>query len=734
MSAVSGPSGAPGSVERLYEHIVQAQAANPDATPEALVNEALRADANPDITDELIKNAASLKTELEELKHKVAGTPNAAIVDQIEKQLNTSELAKVAAARYGGQADAHAGQALDSGLGNEAGRRAELEAKLEQAMGRAGKALNADLETGKGVSPATLDEVKAAIQASQEHSEALAADNARLSHAPTGAPAPERLEAAQAEVGKLASQIQALEGKLKLPEAEQAQAGVTAETPAQLEALQQQYAEKVKESASLLLSQSSAQTAEANDALRDPGVAGVLLKEIEKLKGGKVDLALEAVLHKFTGNYENFVKHMANTERSGELKDALKTLDPALDQFIKTDEQAIRGQLAAAAEMKDPEDVAKAATAAIQGQAGTKAAGEVLGSHTPRPNPEIRAQVEKEAGHKLANEDGMYFLERLAGSKEKAVEWAISKQWHKQEGKIEEMLAWGRHVLASKVPGLGDNEFWTIGDLFKADAIRADMITAERGAKDKRYHDQNLSSYARVLASQWVMSAAQDPKSLNTEEFKSMYGERFEAVQRVSGKDWLNVGRNLYRGAVGQKAKNRLDPERKAQLDRHPAMRSAMEDLWRAEDDLDSMNAHMLREMRSLLRSGMPIDKLMVAIMLLLTMREERKFKKTVAETGAIEQVEKVNKDIRDKQQRAFAEKQSVDAGNAETMSGEELDEISRLQPIEPVDFGLSAKSHHIMTQELQASLQFFQQMLQTLSQVLKVWQDLVDSILQRWR
>ncbi|MEO0812407.1 MAG: hypothetical protein AAFY60_06045, partial [Myxococcota bacterium] len=155
-------------------------------------------------------------------------------------------------------------------------------------------------------------------------------------------------------------------------------------------------------------------------------------------------------------------------------------------------------------------------------------------------------------------------------------------------------------------------------------------------------------------------------------------------------------------------------------------------------DTFDATNANTLREIRSLLRSGIPIDRLMVAVMLLLTQREEQKFKRTLAETGVIEQVERVNDGIRERQalvRKEAARRNSPQADSTEPyMSDAEFKRDKDIALIQPTDFGLSPKSHHIMTQELQASLQFFQQMMQTMSQVLNVWQGLVDSILQRWR
>lgn len=428
-----------------------------------------------------------------------------------------------------------------------------------------------------------------------------------------------------------------------------------------------------------------------------------LAHRLEQSVGQKPDLGTEAAAHRFLGDeqYQAFAARMLGENRGDELDEAISKLDPSLQAFVG-------------------------------GKSEAETPGEILGAEIPQAAPEIQAKLEREGLHEHASRDGIMFLERLAGSEKKARKWAEAMGWGKEPGKIDEMIAWGNTVLNASVPGLKDGELLNLRDLFKADAIKRDAKSEELGTKSRRFAEQNLTSYARVLASSMVINGFADPDRAKS-EFHDRYTHRRAAVKRVSRPDPVNFGRNVARMIAGKKPQERLTPEQKEKLDQNPALRTAMEDLWRAEDDLDSMNAQMLVQMRSLLRSGMPIDKLMVAIMLLLTMREERKFKKTVAETGAIEQVEKTNNTIRRQKQRADTERNKP-AGSEPSMSPEELERIDKLEEVEPVEFGLSPKSHHIMTQELQASLQFFQQMLQTLSQVLKVWQDLVDSILQRWR
>ncbi|MCK5689612.1 hypothetical protein KAI87_10105, partial [Myxococcota bacterium] len=166
-------------------------------------------------------------------------------------------------------------------------------------------------------------------------------------------------------------------------------------------------------------------------------------------------------------------------------------------------------------------------------------------------------------------------------------------------------------------------------------------------------------------------------------------------------------------GVPGDIGKWKTDPKVQKLLESMPDDgRKTITDLYEARDTHAMRSDNNYNQLMGLLNSGLPMEAIIMAVMLLLTENEEDKYKLKMRELGGSELVNKLNKDLE-------SNLRATSASPAEAMKA------FQEQKIEPADLGLSAKSTTILMQEMQASMQIFSQMLQMLSGVMRQLQEM---------
>jgi hypothetical protein len=193
--------------------------------------------------------------------------------------------------------------------------------------------------------------------------------------------------------------------------------------------------------------------------------------------------------------------------------------------------------------------------------------------------------------------------------------------------------------------------------------------------------------------------------------------------------------------------------EEMEKLKRNPDAYTAYRSFTREQDEYYAKGKRTFHQIMGLLNSGLPIEAIIAAVMLLLTEREEDKFKLKVKEVGFFEQMESLNEPTR-RQIAAIPDKEKLredlterlksikgsgpeDTKLRETLEGklsevaalpEKNAEITRLegQLISPAKLGLQSKSTTMQMQDLQVAQQMYMQVMQALSAVIRQLQDLV--------
>ncbi len=495
----------------------------------------------------------------------------------------------------------------------------------------------------------------------------------------------------------------------------------------------------------------------------------------EKLKGveasGELPLHVQALVQRRYGNYDGWYRGLT-PKRRAELDRVLDGEEPHVSSYVRkgtptsdfaalaeavkgVDETNLEGskerfEEALAHAAGNPPEPTQAANQSTVDQrpadgegAKAKAVDGVEGpqrrTESKNDDPENRdaalARAHRDQFEALHADDAHDFYHAL---------WALAKSPDAFDKKAAE-LGWNdaqRDDYRAKASQILDREYegvngntYTVRDAFSFDSLLRDSKNLMPGRASSSINEADRSeSELRMAIRIW---SAQNLLGRKMEDatFNEKVRAKVANLRAKSSTERSQV-RELYGIADVNPRRAQLSPEKQEILNRHPDFKTAYEQHRRKEEQFETTSATTLAQIGSLLNSGMPIDKLIVAVMFLMTMREEEKFKRTLAEVGVIEQIERTNAEIAEKKEalEKHYDLQKTDPTKDSDLSLLEVQEYEKLEYINPVDFGFSAKSHHMLTQELQASLQFFQQMMQALSQTLSVWQGLVDSILSRWR
>lgn len=691
-------------------------------------------------------DAASVDRQLDELRKKVGP----AVIESLRSTLTPDQQAKVGVGDYGAPSPQGIGRSAKEPATFDPTLRTRIEKLFDtkEAAGpdRVEKVLKAD--------PRLVDDLRDALKAQRDEVHSFV-DARREAAAMNAEDRVNKLAELDGYIAHQAEQVKKSKARLDAAPEDKREAATQSyqRTAAKLETLQQQRA-------ALAQLHEKAQDGTLEATLNAFGDTRDYDWMLEKLSGGTIDPALEALIAHYAGLGEKFRATMDREGRHEEVTQAIASLPPFLRERLSTPRgaQEFGEKLAAALELEDPAATVRALEALRDGapkeykgqleqligvarervpsENQTKSGGPKYGEHGPERSLLQEGIWRTEARMSLADEKGYEFLMSLASSEDEARRVGKKLGW--EEADIDRLIDHGHQILDGQVPALKHGEFYTLRELFTQSRLEADAkvhkASLEGSVNPTEYRELQLKQTGRALASSLFTS------KIDERQFRKAYGGRHEAIQTEyrHGRSMLHLAKNAGRVSLGMRSKAPLTPQQLAVMEKHPDFRSAYQDYQRSIDSYDAANANTLREIQSLLRSGLPIDRLMVAVMLLLTQREEEKFKRTLAETGVIEQVERINDGIRERQNLVRKERARRESDEADStdpyLTPEDYEKFKDEKMIEPTEFGLSPKSHHIMTQELQASLQFFQQMMQTMSQVLQVWQGLVDSILSRWR
>lgn len=143
----------------------------------------------------------------------------------------------------------------------------------------------------------------------------------------------------------------------------------------------------------------------------------------------------------------------------------------------------------------------------------------------------------------------------------------------------------------------------------------------------------------------------------------------------------------------------------------NPQIASVVDDLRAARAKYDRLADNALLEIQSLLRSGMPIEVVIMLVMTRLAEKHEENLRVKLQEAAATEAFERHNAT-----QRELA-KGGIPA-----------------QELNPADFGIPTKSSTVFMQELQVYQQQYMQIMQALSAVIRQIQDMIQTPIRNIR
>ncbi|MBI5507491.1 MAG: hypothetical protein HY903_01940 [Deltaproteobacteria bacterium] len=254
--------------------------------------------------------------------------------------------------------------------------------------------------------------------------------------------------------------------------------------------------------------------------------------------------------------------------------------------------------------------------------------------------------------------------------------------------------------------GLGLPSALTKAQRTKVDELKkAGNDPARIAASTKILEEQGLGDVAKAM-----LAAAQNPDDPKAQAAMA-------AALAARGMDPGSAGPGA---ATGPKTEAEIEAEWNKLKKASPTGYSLMKELSAEKSNYQAKCKSTYQEIMGLLRSGMPIEMIIMLVMLLLTEREEDKLKLKFKEVAAFEQLDKHNEPLRDKL------KQLGEATPGEPKAVTDARNAAKDGMIHPESLGMTGKSTTMLMQDLQVAQQMYMQVMQALSAIIRQVQDLV--------